>query len=313
MSTLFRNNLSGTLSATAAIGATSLSSAGFANLPVVSSPDVMWLTLDPEGTAGAPEIVQVTAHTASATTVTVVRAQQGTTAREHLSTVAWVHALTRTDIDDFVVSATLDDYDTSTEVDTKVAAEASARSAADAAILSGASAFTGNADLGSNKVTNLATPTASTDGATKGYVDTEIAAIPDQAYTWATGSSSLWSLASGTVTATSPASYIRYSTTPTGGMWINFYLEISSLSGTGNLRLDIPASYTVPRQSSFVCDFFDNSLGDNWHATAIARTAGYIEFYFINGSGTAALLSNSNLAAGDQVYGAIFIPEATAP
>lgn len=35
----------------------------------------------------------------------------------------------------------------------------------------GTKAFTGNVDFGANKATNLATPTASTDGVTKGYVD----------------------------------------------------------------------------------------------------------------------------------------------
>lgn len=38
----------------------------------------------------------------------------------------------------------------------------------------GSVAFTGNQSLGGNLITNLATPSASTDGATKGYVDTQI-------------------------------------------------------------------------------------------------------------------------------------------
>ena len=43
--------------------------------------------------------------------------------------------------------------------------------------LDGASAFTGDLDLGSNKITNVATPTVSTDGVNKSYVDTATAGI----------------------------------------------------------------------------------------------------------------------------------------
>lgn len=38
----------------------------------------------------------------------------------------------------------------------------------------GSVAFTGNADLGSNRITNVATPTSDSDAATKGYVDTAV-------------------------------------------------------------------------------------------------------------------------------------------
>lgn len=97
MSRLRSNFNNGTLSAAATNVATTLSSAGFAALPVVAAPDVLFIVLDPQATAGNPEIVQVTAHTASATTVTVVRGQEGTIARAHASGVAWVHAPTGTD------------------------------------------------------------------------------------------------------------------------------------------------------------------------------------------------------------------------
>jgi len=42
----------------------------------------------------------------------------------------------------------------------------------------------GNLDMNSNKVVELGTPTSATDGATKGYVDTEIAGIVIAATTW---------------------------------------------------------------------------------------------------------------------------------
>jgi hypothetical protein len=55
------------------IAGTTLDSAIFANLPTIAAPDYMWLTLDPSGVAGLPEIVQVTAHTAAAITLTIMR------------------------------------------------------------------------------------------------------------------------------------------------------------------------------------------------------------------------------------------------
>jgi hypothetical protein len=81
------------------IGATTANSAAFASLPSVTSPQYLWLTLDPTGSAGAPEIVKVTAHTAAATSVTIARAQQSTTARQHAVTTSWVASLTKSDAD----------------------------------------------------------------------------------------------------------------------------------------------------------------------------------------------------------------------
>jgi hypothetical protein len=84
------------------IGATTLTSTGLSGLPVVTAPDVLWLALDPEGVAGTPEIVQVTAHTSAATTATIVRGQQtaagGGAARQHLQNTVWSHVVTPTDI-----------------------------------------------------------------------------------------------------------------------------------------------------------------------------------------------------------------------
>jgi hypothetical protein len=60
----------------------------------------MFLTLDPEGVNGLPEIVTVTAHAAAATSITVVRAQQSTVARAHPLATTWAHAVTKADLDD---------------------------------------------------------------------------------------------------------------------------------------------------------------------------------------------------------------------
>lgn len=76
--------------------ATTLNSAGLANLPAVASAHAL-IVLDPLRTAGAPEIIIVTAHTGAATSATVTRGALGTSARSHAAGVAWVHAVDITD------------------------------------------------------------------------------------------------------------------------------------------------------------------------------------------------------------------------
>jgi hypothetical protein len=71
-------------------GATTMNSAGLANLAVVSSAEAI-IILDPNRINGAPEHVVVTAHTGSATSATIVRGQFGTTARSHPQGTEWVH------------------------------------------------------------------------------------------------------------------------------------------------------------------------------------------------------------------------------
>lgn len=66
-----------------AVGGTSITCANFAELPAIGATEHLALTLDPGHSAGAPEIVWVTAHTALSTSVTVVRAREGSTARQH--------------------------------------------------------------------------------------------------------------------------------------------------------------------------------------------------------------------------------------
>lgn len=94
MSSLVEDFKSGFLSAGINSVDTSLSSSEFSVLQVVASPDTMKIVLDPQGIAGDPEIVTVTTHTASATTVTVTR---GGNARSHSSSTRWVHAATASD------------------------------------------------------------------------------------------------------------------------------------------------------------------------------------------------------------------------
>ena len=82
--------------------ATTLTSAGLAALPVIDTTNHAAIILDPDGIHGAPEIVWVTAHSASSTTATITRAQESTSARQHLRDTYWVHTAT---VKDFVRSS----------------------------------------------------------------------------------------------------------------------------------------------------------------------------------------------------------------
>lgn len=85
--------------------ATTINSAAFANLPTVSG-DELTLILDPTGSAGAPETVKVTAHSAAATSVTVARGQEGSSARQHASGTTWRHSSTAADFITVCTSST---------------------------------------------------------------------------------------------------------------------------------------------------------------------------------------------------------------
>lgn len=77
--------------------ATTLTSAGLAYMSAVTSTSHMPFVLDPDGIFGEPEIAYVTAHTGGATTATIARGQEGTTARGHQRDVDWVHGPTTRD------------------------------------------------------------------------------------------------------------------------------------------------------------------------------------------------------------------------
>lgn len=67
-------------------------------------------------------------------------------------------------------------------------------------VASGANALTGNLSAGSNKITNLATPTSSTDAATKGYVDTAIQGLSGKYSAVAGTNTETLTISSGSVT-----------------------------------------------------------------------------------------------------------------
>lgn len=86
------NLVSGTLSVALASGDTTMSAAGLANLPAVTSTGHAVIVIE-------NEIIYVTAHTASATTATIARGKEGTAAAAHSSGVAWVHGAVVSDFD----------------------------------------------------------------------------------------------------------------------------------------------------------------------------------------------------------------------
>lgn len=89
----------GTLADDIASGDTVLDSAELAGFPAIVSPDYAVLVLDPAAEGGDPEIVYVTAHSASGTTAAVTRGQEGTVARSHPATRQWLHTPTAADFD----------------------------------------------------------------------------------------------------------------------------------------------------------------------------------------------------------------------
>jgi hypothetical protein len=55
------------------------------------------IVFDPDGYGGNPEIAYLTGHTTSAGTATILRGQEGSTARAHLQDTPWVHSATTYD------------------------------------------------------------------------------------------------------------------------------------------------------------------------------------------------------------------------
>lgn len=104
---LRRNNIAGTITDNPlAIGATTINSANFTDLPVVDATNHMILVLDPLEVGGTAEVVRVTAHTAAAASVTVVRGQEGSVARSHVFNTTWFHGPVTTDWEEVLTSST---------------------------------------------------------------------------------------------------------------------------------------------------------------------------------------------------------------
>ena len=152
MTRLRANFLTGTITNNPlAPAGVSISSAELSKLPVISAPDYMPLALDPLASNGAPEIVWVTDHASGATTVTVLRHQEGTLARSHPAASIWGNTLTAQDFDELY-----------------------------AAVDSVESALPGYLPLAGGTLTGLVTlsgaPTADLHASTKKYVDDKVGA-----------------------------------------------------------------------------------------------------------------------------------------
>jgi hypothetical protein len=79
------------------LGATTFNSNDLEDFPDVVSPDIAVCSFDPNSQNGDPEIVYITDHVFGASTATILRGQEGTTARAHPVNTRWVHAPTVVD------------------------------------------------------------------------------------------------------------------------------------------------------------------------------------------------------------------------
>lgn len=79
-----------------AIGDVTLTSGSLASLPVISSPDIAVIILDPAG--AAPEIVHVTAHSSASSSATILRGREGSSAKAHVQGTAFAHGATSDDL-----------------------------------------------------------------------------------------------------------------------------------------------------------------------------------------------------------------------
>lgn len=77
-----------------AAAAVAFNSAGLAALPAIGATEHAAVIFDPDGIFGAPEVAWITAHTAAATSATIVRAREGSTGRQHDRDVDWIHGAT---------------------------------------------------------------------------------------------------------------------------------------------------------------------------------------------------------------------------
>lgn len=87
--------------------AVSLTSNALQALQVIGATQHMAIVLDPDGYGGNPEIAYITGHTTAAGTATILRGQEGTTARAHLQDTPWVHSATAADFLSSTLTAAL--------------------------------------------------------------------------------------------------------------------------------------------------------------------------------------------------------------
>ena len=196
----------------------------------------------------------------------------------------------------------------------------------------GSVAFTGNQSMGGNLITNLATPSNSTDASTKGYVDTQIANITNLFDT--KGSVRVATTVAGTLaTSFANGQSIDGVTLATGNRILlknqstqsenGIYIVESSGAPTRTTDMDswseIPGAFVVVEEGTANADTIwlcTSNSGGTLDVTAITwqqipTTAGLSNTNFvdkeipsgaINGSNTAFSLANTPVAGSEHVY-----------
>lgn len=97
------NNMQGALGGTMLVGDTTINfGTAPVGLPTVDTTSYLPIVLEPDTTN--EEVVYLTAYTAGATTGTIVRAREGSTAVGHGQGTLWIHGPTNIDIPDSVLS-----------------------------------------------------------------------------------------------------------------------------------------------------------------------------------------------------------------
>ena len=192
--------------------------------------------------------------------------------------------------------------------------------------------FTGTQSMGGNAITNLATPSASTDASTKGYVDSQIASITNLfdskgsvkvattvtgvlATAFANGQS-----IDGVTLVTGDRILIKnQSASAENGIYIVNVSGVPTRSTDMNVWTEVPSAFvaveegTVNQDTIWLCTA---NQGGTLNTTAITwqqipTTAGLSNTNFvdkeipsgsINGSNTAFTLSNTPVAGSEHVY-----------
>ena len=196
----------------------------------------------------------------------------------------------------------------------------------------GSVAFTGNQSMGGNLLTNLATPSASTDASTKGYVDTQIASITnlfDAKGSVRVATSSAGTLATsfangqtidGVVLATNDRILIRNQASQVeNGIYIVNVSGAPTRATDMDVWTEVPGAFVVVEEGTTNVDTIwlcTSNQGGTLGSTAITfqqipTTAGLSNTNFvdkeipsgsINGSNTAFTLANTPVVGSEHVY-----------
>jgi len=113
----------GTLGADLVTTGTTINFGSDPGFATIAAPDYATIIIDPEGAGNGPEIVYLTAFTATNTTGTITRGEEGTSdpGVTHAAGVAWRHGPTIEDFDRFVWAWDSDDPSGAAQVDIDLA------------------------------------------------------------------------------------------------------------------------------------------------------------------------------------------------